>query len=148
MQNIVYINLAVLESIAQSNDTNAQMFIENAKFVVFGDLAKLYSIEQINQRLLEYNESFDSVCIGRCPRFMPAHNVLSNVSTNKTINKQATELPGVTVPLGVAINWHINNVIQRLYDESKIAIVMSDLDDSDELFAYQLKYTIDYANSK
>ena len=134
MTKIVYIKLDTLQHL--SIDKINVLIDEKTKFVVYGYTARLYTIGEINDSL---NKLFgiQNACIGRCPVFQPVNNTMSNVSLDSVICKQSIMMPATELPLGFVINWHLTNVIDKIYDDYEYVIIC-DESKIDELLLKQL----------
>lgn len=144
MTNIIYIDLQVLLDLAKESNAH---FLQQHKFVVFGYLARLYTIDEINQKISETTNITDC-CVGRTPVFKTVDNYLFALTADDKINKQLSVVQGASVPLGFVIQWHVAFVLEKLYKDAKYqyAIVYTNESEYDDLLSYQTKRAIHYDN--
>jgi hypothetical protein len=145
---IIYVDIDMLYKIAKDSllNDNANFNMTDYKFVVFGKNARLQTISSINESLKHINESYDKLCIGRCPQLTSSSNMLNELSINRDLNTQLSLSPNVNMPLAMQIAYHVDFVLSKMYSDFSYAIVLdkSDTDELNNLFAYQVKTTILY----
>jgi hypothetical protein len=144
MTNIVYINLQTLFDL--QNRPLVKKFLYDHKFVVYGYLARLHTIDEINKIINNtFAETIDC-CISRVPIFKTADNSLPSLTNNEKLNKQLSMIQGMSLPLGFQIQWHMSLVLTAMYPENSFQylIVYDNIDDFDDLLAYQTKQAIQF----